>query len=178
VGDGITWDAIFCLRDILRELPKLYLDNGASPIQPDTFIDILKSNYASKKDLSLYPSRKTRIRRFQTTYKKLVDRAAHLSGKHTEKTLESMASRSSLINRYERVTGDSLIYVTEELVKNRHKLTSAELHAIISSFVEQQILCPEHFERTITSVAPPVNKKARRIVAGMMKAVETCREGI
>src|SRR5690606_13308697 len=25
VSDGITWDAIFCMRDLLRELPQIYL---------------------------------------------------------------------------------------------------------------------------------------------------------
>jgi hypothetical protein len=36
VEDGITWDAIFCVRDIMRELPKFYL-SGNRMMEPEYF---------------------------------------------------------------------------------------------------------------------------------------------
>jgi len=178
VSDGITRDAIFCLRDILRELPILYLTSDSAFISPEAFINIIKSDYASKKDLALTSGRKEKISQFQTVYKNLVDRITRVTGENGEKILQKMASRSGLINRYDRATGDALIYVTDNLIKNRRKFTSTELNRIIREFVEQQILRPEYFEHHSASGHRMNGSKSRRLMKTMLEMVETYREGI
>ncbi len=178
VGDGITRDAIFCLRDILRELPTIYLTNDATSIPPGTFISIIKSNYASKNDLALTSGRREKIRQFQLVYKKLVDSAVRITGSNRQKILQKMASRSSLINRYDRATGDALIYVTDQLIKNKRKFTSTELSRIIHSFVEQQILRPEYFEQGSASRTRMNGVESKQLMKAMLKMVEVYREGI
>jgi uncharacterized protein YdiU (UPF0061 family) len=178
VGDGITRDAIFCLRDILRELPGLYLTGEATPIPPEMFISIIKSNYAGKKDLELTSGRKEKIKQFQAVYTKLVDRVARITGESRQKILQNMAARSSLINRYDRATGDALIYVTDNLVKNKRKFTPTALSRIIHAFVEQQILRPEYFEQGVASKNRMSDTKSKQLMKTMLKMVEAYREGI
>jgi hypothetical protein len=178
VGDGITCDAIFCLRDILRELPTLYLASDTSSIPPETFIHIIKSDYAGKKDLSLTSRRRAKIGQFQTAYNKLIDRIVRITGENRQNILKMLASRSSLINRYDRATGDALIYVTDKLVKNKRKFTRTELGHIIRSFVEQQILRPEYFEQHPASKYRMHGMKSRQLMKTMLKMVEAYREGI
>jgi len=178
VGDGITRDAIFCLRDILRELPVLYSTNDITPISPETFIHFIKSDYASKKDQALTSGRREKIRQFQTIYKKLVDCATRITGANRQKILQQIAARSSLINRYNRVTGDALIYVTDNLVKNKRKFTTTALNRIIRSFVEQQILRPEYFEQGSVPKKKMNDVKSKKLMDTMLKMVETYREGI
>lgn len=178
VGDGITRDAIFCLRDILRELPLHYSTSDTAYISPETFIGIIKSDYASRKDLALTAGRREKIREFQTVYKMLVDRVARITGENTRTILQTMASRSSLINRHDRATGDALINVTGNLVKNRRRFTATALNRIIQSFVEQQILRPEYFADGSVPKNRMHDSKSERLMQNMLKMVEEYREGI
>jgi predicted HTH domain antitoxin len=178
VQDGITRDAIFCLRDILRELPVLLVEDEDTFISADKFINIIKSQYASKQDLKLTSWRKERIRKFQSAYKDLLNRAAKLAGKPVNALLHEMAERSALINRYQRVTGDAVIYVASNLIRNRRKLTSEELHHVFTAFVGEQILIPENvvnFDKPMEKVA---NTNSKKVYENMLKIVKECREGI
>ncbi|MFQ5712989.1 MAG: protein adenylyltransferase SelO family protein [Candidatus Scalinduaceae bacterium] len=177
VEDGITWDAIFCMRDIMRELPKFYLGNNRM-MEPEDFIEILRSNYATKADMALSRNRKSKIIQFQKLYWKLVKKAAILSGKSPKKVLTYMAGRSALINRYERVTGDSIIGVSEKMVRSRKSVNSKGLHDMFVEFVEEQILCPEYFERSGGSHKRLRNKKTKKILNTMLRIVKDYREGI
>jgi hypothetical protein len=66
VADGITRDAIFCMRDILREYPQLYLTRKTSLGSSD-FVNILSSSYAQKIDLKLTSIRLKHIKNFSGT---------------------------------------------------------------------------------------------------------------
>jgi hypothetical protein len=89
-----------------------------------------------------------------------------------------MAARSSLINRYDRATGDALIYVTDNLVKNKRKFTPTALSRIIHAFVEQQILRPEYFEQGAASKNKMTDMKSKQLMKTMLEMVEAYREGI
>ncbi len=89
-----------------------------------------------------------------------------------------MAGRSALINRYERVTGDSIIGVTEKMVRSRKSVNSKGLHDMFVEFVEEQILCPEYFERSGGSPKRLRNKKTKKILNTMLRIVKDYREGI
>ena len=178
IQDGITRDAIFCLRDILRELPVLMLEDKNTFLPPGQFINIIKSQYASKQDLKLTSWRKDKIRKFQNIYKDLLNRAAKLSGKSLDELLCEIVERTKLINRYQRVTGDAVIYVAASLIRNRHKLSSEELYNVFSAFVGEQVLIPENvvdFSKSIDKVANPNSKK---VYEKILKIVKECREGI
>src|SRR5690606_4411013 len=102
VADGINRDAIFCMRDIMREFPQLYLTRQTTLSHQD-FMEVIKSSYAKKSDLKLTVVRKKQINRFQNTYLALVD-AVEKEFKQTKtQLLLELTMRSSVINKYDRV---------------------------------------------------------------------------
>ena len=105
VADGINRDAVFCMRDILRELPQMILTRG-DIISPDEFTEIIRSSYAKKADLRLTAMRRHQIDRFQKSYLKLMDLMARALKKERAQVLIDVTMRSSVINKYDRVTGD------------------------------------------------------------------------
>jgi len=74
----------------------------------------------------------------QRSYQALVTAAARLRGKPFEELLEGVARRSARINRYDRITGDSIEYATSELVRNRQRIGNGRLHWVIDEFVKAQ----------------------------------------
>jgi uncharacterized protein YdiU (UPF0061 family) len=177
VIDGITWDAIFCIRDIMRELPKHYLA-GNGDMSAGKFMEILRSNYATAEDIALSRCRKARIRQFQQAYRALIHRATAISGKPVSAVLAGIMVRSAMINRYDRVTGDSIIHVAKQVMNSRKHLRSDVLHQIINTFIAQQVLCPESYQRTVIPRLKIRNGKAKRAFESMLRIVKDCREGI
>lgn len=177
VIDGITWDAIFCVRDIMRELPRYYLTENHIMDAQD-FIEILKSDYATEDDVILTKNRRSRILQFQKAYWNLIQRAAGVSGKSVNKILKEVTARSALINRYDRVTGDSIIHVARQIMNSQKYMKYEELHQILDKFIEQQILWPEYFQHSIVTRSKLRNKKAKKTFESMLKIVKDCREGI
>lgn len=179
VSDGIMSNAIFCLRDVLRELPRHYLA-GNCLIPPQDFIDIIRSDYATDKDVALTEARKTRIKHFQALYWKLINRAAQTCGKPINKLMDEIKERATLINRYDRVTGDAILYVAKKMMVSARKLhmNSALIHNIFKEFVEQQILHPEYFASTGRHNRQLRGDKANKLFNAMLKDVRDLRSGI
>ena len=172
VSDGINWNAIFCMRDILREIPQIYLSREGD-LTPDEFIDIIKSTYAKKGDIVLTNYRKKKIRDFQRFYKETVAYVAKSQNQEFKKQLLEVLMRSSIINKYDRVTGDSITIVTEKIMKHRPKLSPDKIYKIFSHFIRYQHFDPDNLEE----------KKGRRkplskLMRGMISIVRDYREGL
>lgn len=170
VADGINWNAIFCMRDILRELPQLYLSRNTS-IERSEFIEIIKSYYANKEDLVSTSYRDKKIDEFQEAYWKIVQKASKLTGEETQTILLNMTMRSSIINKIERVTGDSIGEIVDKVMNIKPKLKSTELFDVLSEFVDYQDLRPE-------SKMTKSDKSQSNLVKGMLKIVREYREGL
>lgn len=177
VADGFNWDAVFCVRDLLRELPALYL-SGAETIAPKQFIDVLRSDYASSADVRIGPSRREKIVRFQRVYRRLVRRAASLTGRTAEEILRQIQERSALINRYSRVTGDAIIFVAQRLVREWKTISTEELHLMFQDFVEGQILRPESLSAAAASDRHAKSRKTRQLLHAMLDTVKRYRESV
>ena len=173
VEDGITWDAVFCLRDILREFP-IKLAAGED-ISDKEFIEIMKSKYASKKDMLITPGRHTHIADFRKIYSRLINRCATLSDKKPVTILNKMAKRSAIINRYDRITGNSMVYIAQRLSRYRNRISPEDFQAIIDNFVYEQTLKPES-KHSITRKAQ--KQHAEKIFNGIMDIVHTYRDEI
>lgn len=182
VQDGITWDAIFSLRDILRELPVYYQDNHAAGafehMSAERFIDIMKSNYAARGDIQLTDSRKRKIREFQNLYINILKKMSQLTGKTPVRLLRQLVNRSAIINRYERVTGDSVIYVANSLISNKEHISQADIHKLIKMFVAAQVLTPENIGRESAINKSVLSLRNKKLLDNIMKIVKDCREGI
>lgn len=176
VPDGINWNAIFCMRDILRELPQVYLSRGIGTSLKETeFIDIIKSSYATKADLKRSLRRDLKIRNFQKSYTKLINLAAKKLKETPEKVLLDVSMRSSVINKYDRVTGDSISTIVEKVMSRKPKLSAEEISIILKEFTEYQNLNPDKARRPSNFEA---EKEQSRLVKGMLQIVREYRDGI
>jgi len=161
-ADGLSRDAIFSTRDLLRHLPEHYC-RGPIPVPVETFMKICTSDYADPEDRILTPHRRRMARAFQRHYLELVSAAAQHSNKTVEGLLTEIFQRAPIINRYDRVTGDSLTYATHELLHSRKRFSTTTLHRIIHRYVELQSQDP--------GTAPKPRKNAPRIRCPSAKKV-------
>ncbi len=172
VADGINRDAIFCMRDILRELPQIYLTRG-SDLDPQEFIEVIKSSYAKKSDLRLTLLRMKQIKRFQSLYMSMVRSLEKHANVTRTQFLLDLTMRSSVINRYDRVTGDSISFIVQKVMRMRPKLTADELYILAEQFSTYQNLDPD--QQTSLSTVP---ERHRIIMKGFTSIVRECREGL
>jgi len=173
VADGISWNAVFCMRDVLRELPALYLGE-LQPIAAKAFMDIMRSSFATGRDGRLTRGRRAQIATFQSSYLQLVKTVARLREVEPSTVLAEVARRSAVINRFERITGDAMTHLAEDLVKGRGKLTDAQFHRLVQAFVAQQVLDPDGGR----SPAPNLGEREKRLAARMADVVRLYREGL
>lgn len=172
VADGVNRDAIFSMRDILRELPQLYLSKN-SFLSHQEFLEVIKSSYAKRSDLKLTDIRKKQINRFQNLYSSLVHNLEKEFNQTYSQLLLEMTMRSSVINKFDRVTGDSITYIVQKVMKLRPKLSAQELYELAREFSSYQNLDPD---RKITSTKIPERQK--NIMQNLYSIVRECREGI
>lgn len=142
VADGITQDAIFCMRDILREFPQIYMARR-SLLEPNDFLEVIKSSYAKKSDLRITPVKVKQIKKFQQQYLELVSIVAKRKKESEETLLMEIIMRSSVINKYDRVTGNSISFVVDKITNTRPKLTAEETFIISQNFKYYQTLDPD-----------------------------------
>jgi uncharacterized protein YdiU (UPF0061 family) len=172
VADGINRDAIFCMRDILRELPQLLLTRE-NLLSPEDFMEVIKSSYAKKTDLKLTSVRTKQIQRFQRLYLSLFSAIEKGWESDRSQLLLEVTMRSSIINKYDRVTGDSITFVVAKVQKLRPKLTAEELYQLACQFSTYQNLDPD--KKIVSSTVPPRHKN---IMQNLHSIVRECREGL
>lgn len=174
VTDGITSDAVFCMRDVLRELPRRLLA-GEQELSATDFIRIAGSRYARPEDLRLFPYRRRRIRLLQRQYQRLYQLAARYTDAGEPDVLQGLETRSSLINRYERVTGDALIAVTNIMARVWRDFGANEMLRVFRHFLQQQILNPDYPHPDVHRRITP---GSRKLLERMFRSVRSNREGI
>ena len=172
VPDGINRDAIFCMRDILRELPQIYLARNTS-LSSQEFTEIIKSSYARKSDLRLTDLRKKQIGRFQSNYLSLINTIERELDLSRGQQLLEMTMRASVINKYDRVTGDSITYIVQKVQKLRPKLTGHELFELSQQFATYQNLNPD--QKIVVHETP---ERHKNIMQNFHTIVRECREGL
>ena len=171
VADGINCNAIFCMRDILRELPQLYLARNEN-ISPEEFMEIIQSSYATKKDLELGSYRQGKIHEFQNLYWKLAEDAAKAESSTPEKILFALAKRSSIINKYDRITGDSITTIVDKIMAKRKAMQPHEIYKILKTFIEYQDLDPDKKR------AMDIWKDRSQFLKELVEVVQNYREGL
>ncbi|MDH5593366.1 MAG: hypothetical protein OEY68_03085, partial [Gammaproteobacteria bacterium] len=103
------------------------------------------------------------------------NRCATLSDKKPVTILNKMAKRSAIINRYDRITGNSMVYIAQRLSRYRNRISPEDFQAIIDNFVYEQTLKPES-KHSITRKAQ--KQHAEKIFNGIMDIVHTYRDEI
>jgi hypothetical protein len=176
--DGITWDAVYCVRDLLRELPVRLAATGR-PFAPREFLQVALSHYASRRDRVPTRYRLARARAFQRLYGTLIARAARRTGRRRDAVLRLVAARSATINRAARITGDSIVWAAQVLTRQRHRVAPVALQAAITRFIDGNTLDPD---RPVARRDPTTGASVRcpedRLVRRMAQGVHHWRHGI
>ena len=160
------------MRDILRELPQLYLARNTS-LSCQEFTEIIKSSYARKSDLKLTNLRKKQINRFQSQYFSLIAALEKDLDLSKGQQLLELTMRASVINKYDRVTGDSITYIVQKVQKLRPKLACHELFELSQQFTVYQNLNPD--QKVVAHQAP---ERHKNIMQNFHSIVRECREGL
>jgi len=142
VPDGITKDALYSMRDILRVLPAK-LNASWQPMPIKDFMKNIASTFCSTSDSSPTLLRRVWAERFQKSYMAVIEATARLTESRRENVIGKVAARSAIINRSERVTGDAICNVGDRILKTRKQMERRELFSVIFSFIDNQVLVPE-----------------------------------
>ena len=152
VADGVNHPALFNMRAILRALPVYYRHGGLDQDFPaQQFYRTMLSGFAKYKDLRMGEKHERQIRRFQSLYKQLILVAA---GKQSPKELlNGICQRSQKLCREDRITGNALINIVDEILTHEKKgMPSSQIQNIIDQLILQHLDYPEvstskHYER-------------------------------
>ncbi len=172
-ADGLTWNAIFSTRDLLRELTRRFAD-GEAALPARELLRLASSSYARPADRACTPARARRARELQREYLALLRAAARHENRPLSELLSDVAQRSAVINRRERITGDGAEYATDRLLRHRRRLGRGGLIRVIAEFVNLQDLNPENRVSGTRVVA----RDARRVLDGLIEVVTDLRHGL
>ena len=172
--DGITWNAVFSVRDLFRELPARLLREGG-PIPAAELVELAASSYASGTDRKITPHRDRMARELQESYLELTQAVARHRRCGVPKLLEEIGARSATINVFARITGDAVTYAAGSIVKKGAKLSPDMLHATIDRFAACQVRVPE--TAATSKVAWIRENGARKLFDDLMETVESLAHG-
>ena len=178
VLDGQTWDAIYCMRDILRELPA-HLFEKNSIMTPEEFMETIASSYANKRDRRLHEAKTRKIQEFQKRYMALVRQTAKTFEKTERKILLELGMRASIINQYDRITGNSILEVTDRVLRERKRLSFDGMQKVIQDFIHYQKMRPDPDSKkemkTLNSVE---QQRTQQVMDKIMGLVRENRESL
>ena len=175
VPDGLSWNAVFSSRDLLRELPCRYRA-AAAPIPAEDLLAIAASSYASRADRALTPQRRRMAAELQRAYLALLTAAARAARVPLASLLDRVARRSAVINRYDRITGDAIEFAAARLIRSRRSLGHDALHAVIEGLVGHQ---DRRVPPAGNGAAPrPENAAAQRVLGALLEVVADYRHGL
>ncbi len=173
VPDGLSWNAIFSTRDLLRELPARFAASRG-PIPAREFVAIAASSYASRRDRALTPHRRRMAHAFQQSYLELIDAAGRHVGSAAGRMLAAVARRTRRLNARSRMTGNGADYATVRLLRHRRKLSSTRFHQVVEAFVASLDRRPGR-RRAST---PPRNADVRRLLKQLQEDLHEFRHGL
>ncbi len=137
VPDGITKDALFCMKDYLREMPKFLLKNNRE-MTPTEMMDVLASEYCTKQARALSLKRKTMLKKLQESYLGLIELATIKFDQSRKEVLFGIQSRAQHSNPESRVTGDAICEVGKKILNERKKINASNVQKLMDMYIEQQ----------------------------------------
>jgi uncharacterized protein YdiU (UPF0061 family) len=133
--DGINNPAIFCTRNLLKELPRKILITE-NELGVNDFLSIMKTPYLTKKEAAREKFYGFYAKKFQNEYLKLI-RTAY-KGKSLRSAFVETTMRASKENPTNFVTGDGIIYVVDDLLRRRKKLSRNEFFKLVDAVIHHQ----------------------------------------
>lgn len=178
VADGVHRPAIFNMRMALALMPRFLADSSFELIpQVDSkeFFGWILSSQAGVKDRKISDNLRRQISRWQKLYIRLIKR---VSGPATwTRTLKLVKERAVQINNESRMTGNALINIVDEILRNRRRgLSAAEIQAAIDQLIASQTLNPDFTAQTGSDSTLP--NKTQPLIRSFLSVVHGYREDI
>lgn len=169
LADGVNRPAIFNMRDLLREMPKWLGSSHGNPIDSAILFDLMISNGATREDKKMTSIQAERIQALQHFYIEMLD---SVRGRRSRvRFLKEIAARAALLNRSDRITGNSITVVVDEIVGNIKKgLAKGEVQRVMDAFIESQSPRGPRI--------PPSHPRSKALMKTLLQVVETHREDI
>jgi uncharacterized protein YdiU (UPF0061 family) len=178
VADGVHRPAIYNMRNALALMPRYLMElpfELSLEIDSQEFYSWILSSQASRRERRLRKPVSLQIRRWQQHYLHLLKTVTNSQG--WEKTVRGIEARATVINGAERLTGNALINVVDEiLIHRRRGLSDPEIQTAIDRLIDAQTLDPDLQGETKPLNAP--RAKADYLVQGLLSVVYGHREDI
>ena len=116
------------------------------------------------------------IDEYQKLYRELISLAASVEKVTYNRMLLNMSMRSSVINKYDRVTGDSITTIINLIMEKLDTLGPNKLYELLHNFSEYQKLVPEDI--TASDSKTKENRPKSRLMKGFLQVVREYREGL
>lgn len=176
VPDGYNRPAIFNLRDLLRELPRLLSEHGFAAAPPARLFEVMLAKSAAPEDREMTATQAERLLRLQSAWLDIIDRLRGRRGR--ARFLEPLTRRAALVNRADRITGDAVMGVVEALIAQIERgLSSKGIQQAIDHFVRAQV-APPAGDTQPPEAGPQATIRTQRLVRAFAKTVERLREEI
>ena len=114
---------------------------------------------------------------FLNLYQAMLSRVERKFGLSRGRLLTEVRMRSSVINASDRITGESMIHVTDRLVRARKLLSFAEICRMIISLIEHQKLLPRG-RSSQARATPGLGGKPGKVFRRILHIVRECRDGL
>ncbi len=187
VADGIHRPAILNMRRALALMPTHLLKHmvkGGSAASPDEVFSWIISSQATKRERQLRGGVRKKIQTWQQAYLNLFKKIS--TPANGQKILAGIELRAQTINCDERMTGNALINVVDEILQRRRKgLSNTELQFAIDRLIAAQTLNPDFQSNPPGPVATPgkasaktTAPRANSLVRGLLTVVHGFREDI
>lgn len=156
VADGINHNPLFNMRHALTLLPDLI---QKKEVQTEEFFKQILSGFAKKKDLKIRKKHQKNIELLIESYRGLCHLAMTI--KPNTQELKKLKNRSEKLNSPQRITGNALIEIVDEIITERKKgLTLDQVQKVIDRFVCEHLDFPEVstglYYRTLKGETPVV----------------------
>jgi uncharacterized protein YdiU (UPF0061 family) len=183
VADGLSWNAVYCMRDVLRKMPRRLLELSPDAdlrLSPREFYRIAMSDYASRKDRRLNPYRRQMASAYQKAFLDLCGWVASNDRQRSPRdVIEAIAPTAAIRNPRARMTGDGLTHATRRLTRNRRRLAPEETYRLVQAFVDTQLLDDVPERRTAGVDAMAFERPLiRRIHRDMLQIADDFRESL
>ncbi|MCB0392612.1 MAG: hypothetical protein KDD58_15085 [Bdellovibrionales bacterium] len=170
VADGINRPAILNMRKfILIILQKLNKNFDEKISINEVYSEILSDDNCRTEDKQLSPYLESKINLVIENIKLLIN---SLGSKHRRTLfLQSLNARSQKWNKEERVTGNALLYIVNEIIENRSKgLKHEEIQKVIDNFIASQVTYSSELKPNTKNLNIARSKNLMRVVEEIAKS--------
>lgn len=178
VADGVNRPAIFSMRGLLRKLPAYLAEHsGSRTDKTDTrlaleLFHMTLAENARGRDRKMSPAQARALLNFFKSYTRVMNTLGLPS--NFKRTLRQVDERSRTINRENRVTGNSVTLVVEQLLKFvRRNPSELKPQPLIDRFLSTQVFDPSfdhdpNLEKA-TAGSSPREKRALRLLFNLVE---------